>query len=109
MAVLCCSVYALTRHCALRCVCGNHDGVAKRNDPPRPIEKLAPHEKKANQPKIFTKNATQQPRQQLSRRKATSLAKQLVGQGVQGLDLGAPSAHDDAAGGEVVGALQRLQ
>lgn len=37
------------------------------------------------------------------------LAKKLVGQGVQGLHLGAPCAHDDAAGGQVVGALERLR
>ena len=62
-----------------------------------------------NQPKIFTKNATQQPRQQLNRRNRTSLAKELVGQGVKSLDLGSPSANDDAAGGEVVGTLERLR
>jgi hypothetical protein len=84
-------------------------GQAKPSTPTHRRNRSANSEKKANQPKIFTKNATQQPRQQLSRQKATSLAKQLVGQGVQSLDLGAPSAHDFAAGGEVVGALQRLR
>ena len=57
-------------------------------------------------PRFFTKNASSQPLQQL--REPASLAKQLVGQGVQSLHLGAPRAHDDASRGQVVGALERL-
>ena len=38
-----------------------------------------------------------------------SLAKKLVGQGVQGLHFGASGANNDASAGKVVGALERLK
>jgi hypothetical protein len=40
---------------------------------------------------------------------SNSLAKKLVGQGVQGLHFGSSGANDDASAGKVVGALQRLE
>ena len=59
-------------------------------------------------PRFFTKNATQ-PRRQLNQPHEAPLAEELVGQGVKSLDLGAPGANDDAAGGEVVRALEGLR
>ncbi len=59
-------------------------------------------------PRFFTKNATQ-PRRQLNQPHEAPLAEELVGQGVKSLDLGTPGANDDATGGEVVRALERLR